>query len=77
MKPPRRSYQYQTKDPMAPPYWSKCIWPSVTMSRPASSWSVMTAFVASFQAWKFSSSFHHSRRSRPSTLYFSNHRGFG
>ena len=22
LKPPRRSYQYQTNEPMAPPYWS-------------------------------------------------------
>ena len=68
LKPPSRSYQYQTNEPMAPPYWSKCICPSVTMSSPAISWSLMQAAVASRNAWKCFSIFHHSRRSAPATL---------
>jgi hypothetical protein len=46
-KPPMRSNQYQKNDPM--PMWvsSNHIWPSVTTSSPAISWSRITLRVAS------------------------------
>src|SRR5262249_28733077 len=64
-KPPMRSNQYQKNDPM--PMWrsSNHICPSVTTSRPASSWSRSTLRVASTKASWCSKSLNASMTSRP------------